>query len=1059
MSLCESQEAKKEVIDFNKNVTYDLRNDDSFKNLNENFKAIPNTYINTNLLDQNASVKYIILDLNICSLGAKYDRFLAYLDLLREKNFYIVGITIQELWKYSQMLEIPGFNFFHSTRKNTIGGGAGIFICNKLKSNLINKCMISGTLESVSATFITPTGKKIQILSGYHVPDTSSRVSQFEHFDRFSSEMIDQIKKLNSRVPTILCGDFNICLRSHRYKNDFIDLIYASGFYIANTLQSRLTRDGNPSFIDNILTNNTKIISKISTTCDKISDHCNIIIQLNKDFFGEISNGGPEVITFKDFSPNNCEKFREKIEGTSWDHVLNEPDLKTSFDKFYDTLYDKFNSHFVDKKIRTSVKHTPLNEWFSDKLKKQRNKFERLKILAKKDPSVRPRLNRFRNKYFRNIQKEKKNFYKNKLIDCEGDSKKIWSVLNRIWHPGKNKNANIEALKDKDGNLVTDSEGCSEIFNEYYNNFTNVIRDAMPIHPTKNFKEYLGTPPNTSFLLKGVSQNEIVKVLAKMSPKKSVDINGMSVNVLKKCRNELSGVLSVLFSRSLKEGFVPDQMKKSRIVPIFKKNDPTDCSNYRGITMIECVGKVLEKIVAKRLYHYMESNNLLYRNQFGFRRKTGTDHCLIEIINMISKSFNDAEIASILSLDVQKAFDIVDWEILFDKLEFYGITANASAWFRSYFTNRTSQVTVNGITGKNVCLLLRGVCQGSVLGPLLFLIFINDLPNCLSDSKSILFADDNQIYNSDKDIFRLAEKINKEIAHLVAWYSCNRLPIHPLKTALTFFKPTNHADFRIPVDNDGNCTLNIVTDFNFDNTVIDQSKKHPVHVTNTEPTGAGGTNILGIYLDPNLNFKEQVKLAGAKVKSSIYALKKAKDFLPESECIKLFHAFCRSHINYSVPYLSICNIETFNQLKILDRTALRSVFGISMRESISYKYKELNILDLNQLCQTYMGKFLHRIERNDIRAGDFNQVWTKNNTRTNVNLRNAEKFDMPRKIKYQFLKRHPFIAYAVCYNDIPIEIKNIEKVSTFTKALKKFYLTGDARQAMELLDLENILIE
>ena len=107
MSLCESQEAKKEVNEFNKSKVYDLRNDDFFKNLNENFKPIPNNYINTKLLEQNANVKYIILDLNICSLGAKYDRFLAYLDLLREKNFYIVGITIQELWKYSQMFEIP----------------------------------------------------------------------------------------------------------------------------------------------------------------------------------------------------------------------------------------------------------------------------------------------------------------------------------------------------------------------------------------------------------------------------------------------------------------------------------------------------------------------------------------------------------------------------------------------------------------------------------------------------------------------------------------------------------------------------------------------------------------------------------------------------------------------------------------------------------------------------------------------------------------------------------------------------------------------------------------
>ena len=111
--------------------------------------------------------------------------------------------------------------------------------------------------------------------------------------------------------------------------------------------------------------------------------------------------------------------------------------------------------------MRVSIRHTPLNEWFTDRLKKLRNKFERLKLETRKDPSARPRLNRFRNKYFREIAKEKKKFFANKISDCDGDSKKVWNVLNRMWHPGKNKNSNIEALKNKNGDLVTDSEGCS----------------------------------------------------------------------------------------------------------------------------------------------------------------------------------------------------------------------------------------------------------------------------------------------------------------------------------------------------------------------------------------------------------------------------------------------------------------------------------------------------------------------------------------------------------------------------------------------------------------------
>ena len=154
----------------------------------------------------------------------------------------------------------------------------------------------------------------------------------------------------------------------------------------------------------------------------------------------------------------------------------------------------------------------------------------------------------------------------------------------------------------------------------------------------------------------------------------------------------------------------------------------------------------------------------------------------------------------------------------------------------------------------------------------------------------------------------------------------------------------------------------------------------------------------------------------------------------------------------------MCNNETFNSLKILDRTALRAVYNIPMRDSISYKYKEKNILDINQLCQVYMCKFLHRLDRQDLRAGDFDLVFKKTNIRTNVNLRHANSYDLPPRIRFEYLKKHPFIQYAVTYNNIPAEIKQIEKTSTFVKAVKRFFLTGDAQRALDLLDLEEITI-
>ena len=418
------------------------------------------------------------------------------------------------------------------------------------------------------------------------------------------------------------------------------------------------------------------------------------------------------------------------------------------------------------------------------------------------------------------------------------------------------------------------------------------------------------------------------------------------MNVLKKCKIELSAVLANLFSKSFRSGVVPSQMKSSRIVPIYKnKGDPLDCANYRGICLIEVVGKVLEKIVQQRLYAYLETNKLIYKGQYGFRKSTGTDHCILSIINKISKAFNDDQMASVLSLDVQKAFDIVNWNILFKKLEHYGIKGRAHRWLQSYFTNRTSQVTVNGINGKTICSLLRGVCQGSCLGPLLFLIFINDLPNCLTEASSVLFADDNQVFSQAADINTLSTKINSEIKNLVYWYALNRLPIHPGKTSLTFFMPHKlNKKFKIPLDQSGGCTLRIVTDFNFDTDNFDPDKCHPVHITNLHDEADGGVKILGITIDPHLNFKHQAKLTSSKVKSSIFALKRSKNFLKIPELLKLYHAFVRSHLNYITPFLTICQKETLHSLNMVDRAALRSVFGIGMMEPITYKYKENKIL-------------------------------------------------------------------------------------------------------------------
>ena len=354
---------------------------------------------------------------------------------------------------------------------------------------------------------------------------------------------------------------------------------------------------------------------------------------------------------------------------------------------------------------------------------------------------------------------------------------------------------------------------------------------------------------------------------------------------------------------------------------------------------------------------------------------------------------------------------------------------------------------------------MRGVCQGSCLGPLLFLIYINDLPNCLTGtSLSVLFADDNQVLNKASDISTLAAKINHDIKNLVNWYCLNMLPIHPGKTSLTFFFPNKLVNnFKIPVDGTGKCTLNIQTDFNFDLDNYDGSKSHPVHITNLNNELDGGVKILGLVLDPLLNFKYQAKLTSAKIKSSIYALKRSSNFLKAPELLMLFHAFVRSHLNYMIPFINICHKETFNSLNMADRAAVRAVFRVGMTEPISHKYKEHKIPTLEELYTIYVAKFMHRLDRNNLK-GSFEDFWPRVGERVGrENLRTIGNFDSPAHIKYTHLKQFPIFSFPDIYNRLPQELKSISKSKTFANAFKKYILNGgDIREAIEIT--ENILI-
>ena len=327
---------------------------------------------------------------------------------------------------------------------------------------------------------------------------------------------------------------------------------------------------------------------------------------------------------------------------------------------------------------------------------------------------------------------------------------------------------------------------------EEFNNFFTSIGEKISgsIQATNSAPlTYLNDQRPPDFSLQEINGGEILAIIKTLEPKCSVDIYGICPKLIKFIDTAICMPLGFIYNLSIKEGVFPDKLKLSRVVPIFKSGARNDCNNYRPIALISTFSKIFEKIVAIKLTNHIELNKLLSPNQFGFQKGLSTEHCILHLHNYISEALNNNKYAIGIFLDLQKAFDVVNHNVLLLKLEKMGIKGLALDWFRSYLSERRQKVDLGGSnsTEKNINM---SVMQGSVLGPLLFLIFINDLPNASVILKLLLFADDTCALDSDTDINRLISRVNNELQKIANWFVINKISVNVSKCKYIIFKKT-----------------------------------------------------------------------------------------------------------------------------------------------------------------------------------------------------------------------------------------------------------------------------
>ena len=545
--------------------------------------------------------------------------------------------------------------------------------------------------------------------------------------------------------------------------------------------------------------------------------------------------------------------------------------------------------------------------------------------------------------------------------------------------------------------IAADSKEIAENFNQYFTSIANQLSENIN-QPNISFSSYLPEPVPHSFFLRPVLPTEIKTVINNLKSS-SAGYDDISIDVIKKCSDVISPFLVYIVNRSFREGCFPKQLQIARVVPIFKKGERTSHTNYRPISILSSFSKIFEKIVACRLLEYTSSCSILSDVQYGFRPNYSTEHALYNLCQNIHSTMDNRGYQISVFCDLSKAFDTISHDILLEKLKVYGIRDKALQWFRSYLSFR-KQYTVYNCCSSSLSCVNYGVPQGSVLGPILFLLYINDITRCTDKLKFLLFADDTTIYIQGRDLNLIKRTLNLELKHVSNWMKCNKLTLNISKTHFMLSSPLLSQSININVF--------------MDNVLLQQVEE---------------CKFLGIILDSKLKWKSQISSTITRISKLTGVFFKLRNTLTH-ECLRqIYLSLVYPHFLYCLSIWGGTYNTFIDKLLISQKKLVRIMTHSHRFAHTDPLFRTLHLLKLHDIISMQAYLFVYK-SLNFCTVTPIQYVSIHQNTRRPYDV----KVPLCRTSHAQ-----RFITYrgANLWNQLPDEIKNVESFQIFKAKIKK----------------------
>ena len=904
-------------------------------------------------------------------------------DKLQTENPDLVCLTETKLNVSipNQTIEIEGYDFLRLDRSKGKGGGLVLYHKKHLKTSFSENPLCKLTsCEYIEVEIQLSIRKKLKLILIYRPPKSNKQ--------SFLGTLETSLHKLmDHKTSFCLVGDINIDLNDCTASEEKLAYINMLTSFNCRQIVNFPTRicQSRASLLDHIVLSEDLLCNSVKAVPCPFTDHEGILF--NSNLYPETQRHS--FVTFRSFKDFNEDTFNELLQNQDWTTFLQETQPDRAWEIFQENFSTTLNACAPLRTIRIKNKYK-VSPWLNQDIKKVmvlRDRFYN-KAKEKMDPDSWTVYRLIKNRVNYLVRKAKQDYFKYQF-EAHDDSKGIWKTVNKL-------------SKGSPSSKHTTTHISPECFAAQFS------QAACPVtsqHRT-TFYDFLGPQVDHLFEFHSISQEEVASRIRKLQVRKACGEDGISNRLLKCSVRITTPLLTHIFNLCLRTGTMPLSWKSARVVPVHKKGSKFDPKNYRPISLLSCVAKLYEHFLSQQMKEHLSTYDILTKKQHGFRTGFSTNTALITLTDFLYKALDNHKYSAGVFLDLSKAFDTIDHTVLLEKLKWYGFRGHSNAILSDYLQNRKFHVILNNKKSVEHP-VVSGVPQGSILGPLLFIIYTNDIENAISYSDCLLYADDTALYHSHRDVDELMVRCQSDVNDLALWFSCNKLKLNADKTQFIIFG-TRTSLRRLKTHN-----------------LILSIKDCRVH-------RADSITYLGVKLDECMSWDRQVDHVTKSISKAIGRLCVIKHLIPISVRKRIFPSLILPHITYCCSaWGGTSNSNILKLQRIINRFCRITLDIRNIRYPTRNLLREMDLLPVQQLHEYHTACDMFRFLSSSAELVNFPPLHRHLH---NYPTRRGEDFNIPRTNIVIASSAFSSIGPKI-WNSIPTEIRLSPSLNSFKQKL------------------------